>query len=102
MKNAVLDPNLDKGTSADINTLVARYFREFVERLDLVDKLRKRHPNKVDWTWTGRGASAQLYSYLDQVLVRRVNLDYIGCPCFYLYKDSYNKFLCVSITLDKA
>ena len=54
--NAVLDPNLDRGaSSAGTNTLDARYFRKFVERLDLVDKFRKRHPNKVAWTWTGRG-----------------------------------------------
>ena len=64
--NAVLDPNLY--SSAGTNTLGARYFRDFVERLDLVDKFRERHPNKIAWTWTGRGASAQLYSYLDRVL----------------------------------
>ena len=41
--NAVLDSNLDRGAiSAGTNTLDARYFREFVQRLDLVDKtLRK-------------------------------------------------------------
>ena len=44
--NAVLDPNLDRGaTSAGTNTLDVRYFREFVERFDLVDKFRERHPN---------------------------------------------------------
>ena len=50
------------------NPLDARHFHEFVKRLDLVDKFRKRHPNKIAWTWTSRGASAQLYSYLDRVL----------------------------------
>ena len=101
--NAVLDPNLDRGAiSAGTNTLDARYFREFVQRLDLVDKFRERHPNKLAWTWTGRGASAQLYSYLDRVLVKRVDLDYLGGPSFNAYKDSDYKFLCVSIRLDKA
>ena len=101
--NAVLDPNLDRGAiSAATNTLDARYFREFVQRLDLVDKFRERYPNKLAWTWTGRGASAQLYSYLDRVLVRRVDLDYLGGPSFNAYKDSDHKFLCVSIRLDKA
>ena len=67
--NAVFDPNLDRGASStSSNTLDARYFREFVERFDIVDKFREKHPNKVVWTWTGRGASAQLYSYLDRVL----------------------------------
>ena len=39
---AVLDPNLDRGASSTgTNTLDARYFREFVERLDFVDISRK-------------------------------------------------------------
>ena len=101
--NAVLDPNLDRGAvSAGTNTLDARYFRDFVQRLDLVDKFRERYPNKIVWTWTGRGASAQLYSYLDRVLVKRVDWDYLGGPSFDPYKNSDHKFLCVSIRLDKA
>ena len=101
--NAVLDPNLDRGAiSAGTNPLDARYFRDFVQRLDLVDKFRERHPNKIVWTWTGRGASAQLYSYLDRVLVKRVDLDHLGGPSFDPYKNSDHKFLCVSIRLDKA
>ena len=101
--NAVLDPNLDRGAiSAATNTLDARYFREFVQRLDLVDKFRERHSNKIVWTWTGRGASAQLYSYLDRVLVKRVDLDYLGGPSFDPYKNSDHKFLCMSMRLDKA
>ena len=64
--NAILDPNLDRGAiSAGTNTLDARYFHEFIEWLDLVNKFRERHPNKIAWTWTGRGTSAQVYSYLD-------------------------------------
>ena len=94
--NAVLDPNLDRGAiSAGTNTLDATHFREFVQRLDFVDKFREWHPNKIAWTWTGRGASGQLYSYLDRVLVRQVDLDYLGGPSFDLYKDSDHEFLCV-------
>ena len=101
--NAVLDPNLDRGAiSAGTNTLDSRHFRKFVKRLNLVDKFRERDPNKIAWTWAGRGASAQFYSYLDQVLVRLVDLDYFGGPCFDPYKDSDHKFLCVSIRLDKS
>ena len=101
--NAALDPNFDRGAiSAVTNTLDARYFRDFVQRLDLVDKFCERHPNKIAWTWTGRGSSAQLYSYLGRVLVKRVDLDYLGGPSFNPSKDSDHKFLCVSIRLDKA
>ena len=101
--NAVLDPNLDReAITAGTNTLDARHFCDFVLSLDLVDKFRDRHPNKIAWNWTGRGASAQLYSYLDRVLVKRVDLDYLGGPSFDPYKGSDHKVLCVSIRLDKA
>ena len=67
--NVVLDPYLDRGAiSAGTNTLDARHFHEFVERFDLVVKFRERHPNKIAWTWIGRGALPQLYSNLDRVL----------------------------------
>ena len=36
------------------------------------------------------------------MLVRLVNLDYLGGPSFDPYKDSDHKFLCVSIRLDKS
>ena len=62
--NAVLDPTFDGGaTSEGTNILNARHFREFVQRLDLVDKFRERHPHKIAWTWIVKGASAQLYSF---------------------------------------
>ena len=48
--NAVLDSNLDWGNfSSATNTLDTRYFREFIERLDLVDKFRERYLNKLEW-----------------------------------------------------
>ena len=61
--NAILDPDLDRGSfSSATNASDARYFREFVERLDFVDKFSERHPNKLAWTLTSRGFSAQLCS----------------------------------------
>ena len=36
------------------------------------------------------------------MLVRRVELDYLGGQSFDPYKDSDHKFVCVSIRLDKA
>ena len=36
------------------------------------------------------------------MLVKRVDLDYLGGPSFEPYKNSDHKFLCVSIRLDKA
>ena len=78
----------------------ARHFCEFVDHL--VDKFCERHPNKVEWTWTSRGTLTQLYSYLDWMSARWVDVDYLGGPSFEPYKDSDHKMLCVSIKLDKA
>ena len=65
--NAFLDPNLDRGAiSAGTNTLDARYFRDFVQQFDLIDKFRERHPNKIAWTWTGRGVA--LYGWPEQTI----------------------------------
>ena len=36
------------------------------------------------------------------MLVKRIDLDYLGGPSFNPYQDSDHKFLCVSIRLDKA
>ena len=84
------------------NTLDAGHFREFVERLDLIDKFHERHRNNFEWTWTGRGTSGLYYSYWDQVLVKRVDLDYLSAQSFEAYKNSDHKILSESIRLDKA
>ena len=101
--NAVLDPSLDHGSSSsDANTLDAWHFCRFVERLDLVDKLCGKHPNKFERTWTGRGASVQYYSSLDRVLVKRIDLDTLGGTHSEAYKDSDHTIFSVSIKFDKA
>ena len=43
-RNVILDSNIDReGVSRAINNTEAKYFCEFVKRLDLVDKFRVRH-----------------------------------------------------------
>ena len=101
--NAVLDPKIDRGGARrDTNNLDAKLFRNFVERFDLADKFREEHPNKVEWTWTGRGASGQLSSYLDRVLVRRVNLDLLGSPSFNVFENYDHRFVWVNIKIDRV
>ena len=98
--NIVLDPNLNReGPRWVTNNLAAKYFREFVARLDLVNKFQKKHPSKVEWIWTGRGASSLLSSYLNRVLVWRVYLDYLWGLSFEVYKNSDFKLLYVNIRL---
>ena len=100
--NAVLDPSIDRGGARrDTNNLDSKRFRNFVQRFDLVDKFRELHPNRVEWTWTGRGASGQLSSYIDRVLVRRVDLDLIGGPSFQAYNNFDHRFVYFKIRLDR-
>ena len=101
--NAVLDPMIDRGGARRVtNNLDARHFRKFVERFDLADKFRELHPNQVEWTWTARGASAQLFSYLDRVLVRRVDLELLGCPSLKAFKNYDHRLVWVNIKLDSV
>jgi len=101
--NAVLDPRVDRGEgSRATNNLDAKHFRDFVERFDLVDKHREEHPDKVEWTWTGRGASGrQLSSYIDRVLVRRVDVDFIEGPSFESIEGSDHRMIYVGLNLDR-
>ena len=86
--NPVLDPNLDQGgSSSGTNILDAWNFCKFIERLDLVDKFRERYPNNSEWTWTGKSASVQYYSYANRVLFKRVDLDFLGGLSFEVYKS---------------
>ena len=52
----------------------AKYFRKFLERLGLVDKIRVKHSSRLEWTLTSRGASGQLFSHLDQVLEESIKI----------------------------
>ena len=83
--NAILHPKIDKvwrGTSrlgrceSNLAGLMTRH--------GLVDRFRLDQPGREMWTWLDSSPSAKVGSYLDRVLVRRADIDFVSCPTFHL------------------
>ena len=74
--NAILDPR--RAERCD-SSLVG-----FVTRHGLVDRFRHDHSRREMWTWLDSSPSAKVGSYLDRVLVRRADIDFVSCPTFHL------------------
>ena len=79
--NAILDPKLDKvGRGANRLGRCESSLVGFMIRHDLVDRFRLDHPGPEMWTWLDRLPSANVGSYLDRVLVRRLLLISLVVP----------------------
>ena len=79
---------------------MGRYERSLVSliaRHDLVDKFRLNHPEKEMWTWLDSSPSAKVGSYLDRVLVKRADIDFVSCPTFHLIARTDHKLVKVSL-----
>ena len=82
--NAILDPKIDKvgwgvrRTGRCDSSLVG-----FVTRHELVDRFRLDHPGREIWTWLDSSPSAKVGSYLDRVLVRQADIDFVIFPTFH-------------------
>ena len=51
------------------------------------------------WTWLDSSPSAKVGSYLDRVLVRRADIDFVSCPTFHLIAWTDHKLVRVSLRL---
>ena len=71
----------------------------FMTRHGLVDRFRLDHPGREMWTWLDRSPSAKVGSYLDRVLVRRADIDFVSCPTFHLIAWTDHKLIRVSLRL---
>ena len=60
-------------------------------RHDLVDRLRLDHPDS--------SPSVRVRSYLDRVLVKRADTDFVKCPTFHYVAWSDHKLVKVSLWL---
>ena len=103
--NAVLDPSIDRegNRGPNTNNLDVIPFRDLIDRVDLVDKFRNEHPNKIVWTWTNRGSSnVQHSSYIDRVLIKRVDVGFLECPSFHSVVYSDHRLVRVRMILGKA
>ena len=98
--NAILDPKIDKvewGASRlgrCESSLVG-----LMTRHNLVDMFRLDHSGREMWTWQDSSPSAKEGSYLDRVLVRRADIDFVSCPTFRLIAWTDHKLVWVSLWL---
>ena len=70
-----------------------------VARHDLVDRFSLDHPGKEMWTWLDSSPSAKVGFYLDIVLVRRADSDFVSCPMFHLIAWTDHKLVKVCLQL---
>ena len=98
--NAILDPKIDKaGWGASRLGRCESSLVGFVTRHGLVDRFRLDHPGREMWTWLDSSPSAKVGSYLDRVLVRRADIDFVSCPTFHLIAWTDHKLIRVSLRL---
>ena len=98
--NAILDPKIDKvGREANRLGRCESSLVGFMTRHGLIDRFRLDHPGREMWTWLDRSPSAKVGSYLDRVLVRRADIDFVSCPTFHLIAWTDHKRIRVSLRL---
>ena len=98
--NAILDPKIDKvGPGARRVGRCESSLAGLMTRHDLVDRFRLDHPGREMWTWLDSSPSAKVASYLDRVLVRRADIDFVSCPTFHLIACTDHKLVRVSLRL---
>ena len=98
--NAILDPKIDKVGRGD--SRLGRCESSLVglmTRHDLVDRFRQDHTGREMWTWLNSLPSAKVASYLDRVLVRRADSDFVSCPTFHLIVLTGRKLVRASLRL---
>ena len=98
--NAILDPKIDKvGRGTRRVGRCDSSLVSFVTRHGLVDRFRLDHPGQEMWTWLDSSPSAKIGSYLDRVLVRRADIDFVSCPTFHLIAWTDHKLVRVGLRL---
>ena len=98
--NAILDPKID-----DVGRGACRLGRcessliGLMACHDLVDRFHLDHLGREMLTWLDSSPSAKVDSYLDRVLVRRADSDFVSCPTFHLIGLTDHKLVRVSLRL---
>ena len=97
--NAILDPKIDRGRGARGSGRCENSLINLMASNNLVDRYRLDHPGEEMWTWARSSSLGSDRSYLDRVLVRRADIDFVGCPVFHRYTKSDHKLLTVTLRL---
>ena len=98
--NAILDPKIDKvGRGASRLGRCESSLVNLMTHHDSVDRFRLDHPGQEMWTWLDSSPSAKVGSYLDRVLVRIADSNFISYPTFDLIAWTDHKLVRVSLGL---
>ena len=94
------DPKVDKG-GRDTSGLerCGSSLIDFLAKFDHIGRFRLDHPGQEMWTWMGNLPSGQVQTYLDRVLVRRADVDFVSCPPFHWIGLADHKLIWVSLWL---
>ena len=96
--NAILDPNIDKVGGASGSVRCDSTLSDLMASCDLVDRFRLDHPGREMWTWHPVVPSHPS-TYLDRMLVRRGDVDFLSCPTFHLLGHSDHKLVMARLNL---
>ena len=98
--NAIFDPKIDKvGRGASRLGRCESSLVDLMTRHHLVDRFRLDHAGREMWTWLDSSPFAKVGSYLDRVLVRRADSDFVSCLTFHLIAWTDHKLIRVSLRL---
>ena len=98
--NTILDPKIDKvGRGASWFGRWESSLAGLMTRHDLVDRFHLDHPGREMWTWLDSSPFAKVASYLDRVLVRWADIDFVSRPTFHLIVWTDHKLVRVTLQL---
>ena len=98
--NATLDPKIDRvRRKARRSGRCKSSLLDFMACHDLVDRFRQDHPEMEMWTWLDNSHSVRVRSYLERVLVRKADTDFVTCPTFHYVAQTDHRLVKVSVQL---
>ena len=99
--NTILDPKIDKaGRGANGLDRCESSLVDFMARFDLVDRFRLDPPGSEMWTWVDISHSVCIRSYLDRVLVKQTDSDFVFYPTFHWIGVTDQKLVTVSLRFE--
>ena len=98
--NAILDPKVDKGGwgASGLGRCESSLI-DFLAEFDLIDRFHLDHPGREVWMWMGNLPSGQVRMYLDRVIFRRADADFVSFPTFHWIRLPDHKHGRVSLRL---
>ena len=89
-----LEPKIDKAEKGARGS--DRYESSLIDLIaqhDLVDRFHLDHPGREMWAWLDSSPSVRIRIYLDRVIVRSADTEFVRCPTFHWIGLSDNKLV---------